>query len=171
MALFRKPTDEEELELIEKRTKEWIEKYYDLLEHQMDYPAKSYLLRPSNLYANGYTVLNDGSIKISICYSSHFSLFITDSQRIGYDRIIKGSLLCGLVKEINELSYSKVSNIKTAFFSKYKEITFPVSTLKSVKIKCSKIYIGSIDTFVSSNNGLVPESEFLENMTMQFKRD
>lgn len=164
MSLFRPPTDDEEIARMEKDLKNMLTKNYDLLNSQKDYPKEAYLLRPEKIFATSYDKLNTDTIRINIGYQSNFSGYVNKYVRMNYEIIRKGSVLCRGVMSVNELPYSSKSNIKTYFFSSTKIIIFPVQNEKSVEIKCKKIYIERIGSFVRHGDKLITHDEFLEMM-------
>jgi hypothetical protein len=73
-------------------------------------------------------------------------------------------LLCENIFEVQEMPYEEKSKIEMSFFSKIKQITFPVQTGKSISIKCKKLFIEDIDIYVKQENKLILDSEFRERI-------
>jgi hypothetical protein len=151
MGIFREKTDDEILAAIEKRTNDMLTKNYDLLPDQRDYPDDSYILKPEKLIVHSFFKVSESSIRINIGYSYHFSRFVTDSKRVGYDRIVKGSLLCDSVNEFKEITHQPKSSISTSLFSKYKTLIAPIeilnqSTSSVKKYSLSKLAFTHITT-------------------------
>ena len=158
----RPRTDEEMIESFERELNNMLKKNYDLLDNQKDYPDKAYLLRPENLFAASFEKIDNNSIRINIEYKSNWSGYVTDDVRMRYERIIKGSLICGEVKSVRGLLFSSKSKIKIPGYSSYKRIIFTMQNHKTIAIKCKKIFIESIDIFVQEDNKLIKDEEFRE---------
>jgi hypothetical protein len=162
MPLFRKLTDEEFVEKILQDQRKILERNYDLLEEQTDYPKNANLVNPDKIFATSYENLGNDKIRIHIGYKRTWSGWVTDTMRMNYNQIIKGSLLCENIFEVEEMPYEEKSKIEMSFFSKIKQITFPVQTGKSISIKCKKLFIEDIDIYVKQDNKLILDREFRE---------
>jgi len=162
MPLFRKLTDEEFIAKFEKDQRKLLETNYDILDGQGDYPEKSYMLNPDSIYSTSYEKLSNDKVRIHIGYKRTWSGYVTETMRMNYNQIIMGSLLCENVVDIVELAYAPKSKIEIPFLSKAKKITFPVHKIKSVSIKCKKIFIEAIDIYVMQDDKMVLDSEFRE---------
>jgi hypothetical protein len=162
MPLFRKLTDEEFVEKFQKEQRKKLERNYDLLYEQTDYPENFHLVNSDKIFATSYEKLGNDKIRIHIGYKRTWSGWVTDTMRMNYNQIIKGSLLCENIIEVEELPYEAKSKIEIPFLSKLKKITFPVQKTKSVSIKCKKIFIEAIDIYVMQDNKMILDSEFRE---------
>jgi hypothetical protein len=160
MPLFRKLTDEEFVEKFQKEQRKNLEKNYDLSDEQTDYPENFHLVDSDNLFATSYEKLGNDRIRIHIGYKRTWSGWVTDTMRMNYNQIIKGSLLCENNIEIQELPYEVKSKIEIPFLSKLKKITFPVQRTKTISIKCKKIFIEAIDIYVMQGDRMILDSEF-----------
>ena len=164
MPLFRKLTDEEFIEKFQKVERKKLERNYDLLEEQIDYPENAHLVNPDKIFATSYENLGNDKIRILIGYKRTWSGWVTDTMRMNYNQIIKGSLLCENIFEVEEMPYEGKSKIEIPFLSKTKKITFSVQTEKSISIKCKKLYIESINIYVKQDDKLSLDSEFREKI-------
>ena len=160
MQLFRKLTDEEFIEKFQKDERKKRERNYDLLEEQTDYPENAHLVNPDKIFATSYDNLGNDKIRIHIGYKRTWSGWVTDTMRMNYNQIIKGSLICENIFEVEEMPYEEKSKIEIPFLSKTKKITFPVHTRKSISIKCKKLFIEAIDIYVKQEDRLILDSEF-----------
>lgn len=160
MQLFRKLTDEEQIDKWDKEEKMMLEKNYDIREGENNYPIKSYLLKPENIFATSYEKIKPSLIRINIGYKSNYNGYVTKTIRMNYDRIIKGVLVCEDTKSIQEVPYSEKSSISFPLFSSYKKIVFPVQNLISIEVKCKKIYIEHIDIYAIYNDQLILDDDY-----------
>lgn len=164
MQLFRKLTDEEFIEKFQKDERKKLERNYDLLDEQTDYPENAHLVNPDKIFATSYENLGNDKIRIHIGYKRTWRGWVTDTMRMNYNQIIKGSLLCENIIEVEEMPYEEKSKIEIPFLSKTKKITFPVQRTKSISIKCKRIYIEDIDIYVMQDDKMILDSDFREKI-------
>lgn len=110
-------------------------------------------------------------ICIYIGYKNSFSSYITETVRVNYDRIYKGTLICSDIKSIAQLPYDSKSNIKLSLFSSYKELTVPIQKELSLCIKCRKIFIDNFDIYAFHNDKLIFEDEYREILRRQIENN
>jgi hypothetical protein len=164
MGLFSKKTDEEFHQQIMEETQAMLRKNYDLLSNQTSFPSEASLLSPDKLFATSYVKLDNSTVRINIGYKSNFSGYVTKTVRMNYEIIRKGSVLCKEVSSIQELPFKHGSNIQKPLLSSTKTITFPVQKEKTVEIKCKKIFIEEIGTYVMHEGQLITHRQFLDKM-------
>ncbi len=171
MPLFRRLTDEEQIAKWDREEKLMLKKNYDIREGQNNLPHKAYLLKPEKIFATSYEKINADLVRINIGYKSNYSGYVTQTVRMNYDRIIKGSLLCQSIKSIQELPYSEKSSISVPMFSGYKIIVFPVQNSVSVEVKCKKIFIEQIDIYATYNGQLILDEDFRKILEQDLKKN
>ena len=117
-------------------------------------------MKPEKIFATSYEKINDNQARINIGYKSNYNGYVTETIRMNYDRIIKGSLLCQTIKSIQVLPYLVKSSINNSAFSDYKTITFTVQNSASIEIKCKKIFIEQIDIYAIHDDQLILDEDF-----------
>jgi hypothetical protein len=122
MPLFRKLSDQEEYEKIERETQRRMNKFFDKVDGSNDYPGESYLLRKDNINASEFEKINHDSGRINIEYVVNMGFFVRDRLRVRIEVYHIGSILCTGIKNIKEIPQIKKSNIQVSFLFKNKSI-------------------------------------------------
>lgn len=154
-------TDEEIHDEIIRRGKAILATAYSLRAGETEYPAEAYLVEPEKIIADSVKKSGQNDAIIFIHYKSKYSGWVMDGVRMSFETIIKGKLFCQNVSYIKEIPHEKKSYVKTPFLTSKKVLTFPVRDVKSVSIKCDKIFIDEIGTFIDKDGTLIHLHEFL----------
>lgn len=154
-------TDEQIHEEIIRKGREILASAYTLKQGEADYPKEAYLIEPDKILADSVSKTGEKDAVILINYKSKYSGWVMDGVRMTFETIIKGKLFCQNVSSIKEMPYERRSHVKTPFLSSKKILTFPVRDIKSVAIKCDRIFIDEIGTFVNKDGTLIQLHEFL----------
>lgn len=154
-------SDEEIHEEIIRQGKAILATAYSLRQGETEYPSEAYLIEPDKIIAESVIKTGQNDALILIQYKSKYSGWVMDGVRMSFETIIKGKLFCQNVSYIKEIPYEKVSHVKTPFLSSKKVLTFPIRNIKSISIKCDRIFIDEIGTFINKDGSLIQLHEFL----------
>tara|TARA_R110001592_G_scaffold343303_1_gene633699 strand:+ start:997 stop:1509 length:513 start_codon:yes stop_codon:yes gene_type:complete len=168
MGIF-KNADDRLIEKIEKEERQMLQKFYDLNKSDKNCPNNPYLLNPERLHLSSYEKLPQNVIKLNVGYKTRWSGYVTQTVRMNYDQIVKGTLFCEEVESSKETNYNKIGTIKTSFLSTTKTLNLPIQGLHNIEIKCKRIKVESIDIFVENEGKLITDSEYREQLAIKLK--
>lgn len=92
---------------------------------------------------------------------------MTQTIRMNYDQIVKGTIYCEDVESSTETSYNKIGSIKIPFLSKTKILNLPIQGSHNIEIKCKKIRVESIDIFVEYEGKLIRDKDYKEQLKLK----
>jgi hypothetical protein len=167
MPLFRQLTDDEEIERMERKTQNKMNKLFDKMDGWDTFPGESTILREDNIYAKDFERLTQETGRINIDYKYDMGFFVKDKIRVRIDVYHIGSILCTGIKSIREMHQIKKSSIEVSFFLKNKKIQFPIQNISSLEIECKKLIIEKFQRYGMHDNKLIPLNDKLEMLRNQ----
>ena len=166
MGIF-KSADDKFIEKLEKEERTMLQKFYDLKKTDQNCPTNSYLLNPERLHLSSYEKLPQNVIKLNVGYKKSWSGYVTQTIRMNYNQIIKGTIYCEEVESSSETNYNKIGSIKTPFLSTTKILNLPIQGTHNIEIKCKRIRVESIDIFVEDEGKLITDNEYREQLILK----
>ncbi len=171
MPLFRKLTDEEQIEKWNKEAVNKRNKLFDKIEGDLSFVEGANLIDDDNIYATDFVQIDPTNIRINIGYKKDMGFFVGERFRVRIDVFTIGSLLCKDVKAVTSIELIKKSNIKVNFFTGIKSIHFPTNNKGCFNITCKKIIIEFMETYTLEDNKKVTVSQKLNSLEKQlYKR-
>jgi len=162
-----KSTDDKFIEKFENEEKIMLLKFYDLKKTDPNCPTNSYLLNPESLHLSSFEKLSQNILKLNVGYKKSWSGYVTQTIRMNYDQIIKGTIYCEEVESIIETTHNNIGSIKTPFFFTKKILNLPIQGKFNIEIKCNKIRVESIDKFIEYEGNLIRDKEYREHLNLK----
>lgn len=169
MGLF-KNADERLIEKLENEEIKMLKKFYDLNKTDQNCPYNSYLLYPERLHLSSYEKLPQNVIRLNVGYKTRWSGYVTQTIRMNYNQIVKGTIYCEKVESSSETIYNKKGSIKTSFLSTAKTVNLPIQDSHNIEIKCKRIRVESIDLFVEDEGKLIRDNEYREQLRLKLEK-